>query len=425
MNRAWLFGCSVALGTIACFVTASCATTANDDLGTRDASSALPQTDGGLTDVADASAVSCESVDWCSVPAPMSSRWTFTSIWGTSKTDVWAVGSGGTIAHYDGQAWTAAQSEYRDTFYAVWGSGPNDIWAASSLQLLLHSTGISNGQVTWTNVPLTTSSNALIVDRGPKRVFAIWGSGPDDVRIGIDANPVTVRSPADSAFQYSGEVNQFLKSGGGDAGAFQWRAMPSRGDRILSIWGSSATDVWMTLENTNEVTYESGVTLHGTPYTGHRPNPAALQSGTCYGCLPNCSACSVLDDPLIWTPVDTQSQVALESVWGSSADDVWAVGRSGTIRRFRAGDARWEIVPSPTTATLHRVWGSGPNDVWMVGDGGTIIHFDGTTLAPSTALFPNEYRPTLRGVWGSGPDDVWIVGEAIVLHYTGPKKDAP
>ena len=130
----------------------------------------------------------------------------------------------------------------------------------------------------------------------------------------------------------------------------------------------------------------------------------------------------------MWTPVDSQSQVALESVWGSSADDVWAVGRRGTIRRFRAGDTRWQVVESPTTETLHRVWGSGPNDVWMVGDAGTILHFDGTTITPSTALFPTEHRPTLRGVWGSGPDDVWIVGDAVALHYTGrarEKKDAP
>src|SRR5690349_8828347 len=107
MTRRFLLWSGLALGTVASFATASCATTPNDGLGGLDASSAVPETDAALTDVADASTVSCDSVDWCTVPTPMSARWSFTSVWGTSKTDVWAVGSGGTILRYDGAAWTA------------------------------------------------------------------------------------------------------------------------------------------------------------------------------------------------------------------------------------------------------------------------------------------------------------------------------
>ncbi len=427
MTRAGLLGVGLALGAIASAASASCASTTDDDPNKLDASSTVPAADAGLTGVADASTVSCESVDWCTVPTPMSARWSFTSVWGTSKSDVWAVGSGGTILHYDGTAWTATQSEHLDTFHDVWGSGPNDVWAVSSSRLILHSTGVSNGAITWTSAPIAPSANMEIFDVVPQRVFAVWGSGPNDVRLGTNATRVAVTSPDDSAFTYQAAVTQFLLGTGGDAGAYRWRAMPSGGDKVLGLWGSSATDVWLTLDNSTKVAHESGVILHGTTYTGGRPNPAALD-GSCNGCLPGCTACSVIDDPLVWTPVDSQSQVALESVWGSSADDVWAVGRRGTIRRFRTGDTRWQVVESPTTETLHRVWGSGPNDVWMVGDNGTILHFDGTTITPSTALFPTEHRPTLRGVWGSGPDDVWIVGDAIALHYTGrarDKKDAP
>lgn len=426
MTRAWLLTSALALGTIAASASASCATTTNDDdPGKEDASAVVPSGDAAPTDGADASIPPCESVDWCIVPTPMSARWTFTSVWGTSKTDVWAVGSGGTILHYDGEAWTATQSDHLDTFFDVWGSSPTDVWVVSSSQLVLHSTGASNGEVSWSNRPLATMSNARWYETAPQRVYAIWGSGPDDVRVGTEASRISVASPDDSAFSYIGEVVQFLKTSGGDAGAVQWRAMPSNGERVLGIWGSSPTDVWMTVENTKNVTYESGVTLHGTPWQGGRPNPAALEGEVCNGCAPGCHACAVVDDPLVWTPVDSQSQVALESVWGSSAGDVWAVGRRGTIRRIRTGDARWQIVESPTTETLHRVWGSGPNDVWMVGDNGTILHFDGTSITPSSAQFPPEHRPTLRGVWGSGPDDVWIVGDAIALHFTGRKKDAP
>ena len=129
----------------------------------------------------------------------------------------------------------------------------------------------------------------------------------------------------------------------------------------------------------------------------------------------------MLDDPLVWTPVDSQSSVTLESVWGSSASDVWAVGPHGTIRRIRTGDVRWQKVDSPTTHALHGVWGSGPDDVWMVGDEGTILHYDGSKIEPSSLQLPLGPKRNLRSVWGSGPNDVWIVGDEVALHYTGPK----
>jgi len=420
MIRTWLFIPALACGAFAAF--ASCATSTNDGAQQEDASSSVPTIDSAVADVLEASVsmISCESVDWCGVPTPLSPRYTFTSVWGTSKTDVWAVGSGGTIFHYDGQVWIPTQSESLVTFSDVWGSGPNDVWVVSSAATILHSTGFANGTAAWTNHPITTSTTAQSIP-DQFRVHAIWGTGPDDVRIGTDFHPhVIVQSPDDARFVFWGSSNQFLRSSLPD-GNVLWRVIPSKAPMVKSIWGSSAIDVWMTTDDTSDAG-QGALTLHGTQYTGPRPHPAALTEGfTCASCGFNCKGCAVLDDPLVWTVVDSQSQVTLESVWGSSADDVWAVGRRGTIRRIRAGDERWQVVESPTTETLHRVWGSGPNDVWMVGDNGTILHFDGATITPSTAQLPSGPRPSLRGVWGSGPDDVWIVGDGIALHYTGPK----
>jgi hypothetical protein len=429
MRRAWMMTSAFALGIVASFASCATTTTTSDGPDKADGSVTLPPPDAAMTADADAepSMLSCELAAWCSVSVPMSARGRLNAVWGTSKTDVWAVGSSGAILHYDGGAWTSTQSEHLETFFDVWGSSPTDVWVVSSMSLILHSTGFTNGAATWAsssifaNLSPNVEPNAL----WDSRVFAVWGSGSDDMRLGTEAVFMTVYAPDDSAFRYAGDVNQFMKTAGGDAGEPQWRVMPSKGKRVWSIWGSSATDVWMTIEDANNATYEGGVTIHGTPYTGGRPNPAALEGYACNGCVPGCTSCAVVDDPLVWTRVDSQSQVPLESVWGSSAGDVWAVGQRGTIRRIQTGDARWQIVPSPTTETLHHVWGSGPNDVWMVGDNGTILHFDGTTIAPSTAQFPSGPLPSLRGVWGSGPDDVWIVGDTIALHYTGPKKDAP
>ncbi|MBX3252334.1 MAG: hypothetical protein KF901_34490, partial [Myxococcales bacterium] len=163
---------------------------------------------------------------------------------------------------------------------------------------------------------------------------------------------------------------------------------------VRGIWGSSATDVWMVVDNSATNPWEQGMTLHGT-------GPSAAE--------------------LSFTPVDSRSAVGLNAVWGSSANDVWAVGELGTIRRIVAGDARWRLVTSPTTARLRSVWGSGPKDVWAVGQAGTILHYDGTSWTSSVAALPVGPKPELYGVWGSGADDVWIVGDGIILHSTGKK----
>ncbi|MDF2697066.1 MAG: hypothetical protein K0S65_5449, partial [Labilithrix sp.] len=120
--------------------------------------------------------------------------------------------------------------------------------------------------------------------------------------------------------------------------------------------------------------------------------------------------------------VSSESTEDLRAVWGSRRDDVWAVGRRGTVRRYRDETTEGEVVASGMTEDLHAVWGSAPNDVWAVGDYGTILHFDGTKWQSSTAALPVGRKPHLYGVWGSAENDVWIVGEGIVLHFTGAKK---
>ncbi|MEA2752105.1 MAG: hypothetical protein QOI41_6248 [Myxococcales bacterium] len=335
----------------------------------------------------------CENVAWCAVPTNVSVLYTLAAVWGTSAADVWAVGSGGTIIHYDGATWTATPSGLHETFYGVWGSGPNDVYAVSSTQVILHGTGYAAGKATWNAVPTSLDDFSTVVVR------AVWGSSSTDVRIGGRAYSL---DPSPSGFG-----DQFVKTATADGG-IAWRPLPGT-PSITSIWGSSANDVWMAADNSTAAAYERGMTLHGTP---------AVSSGTDAGAEGGAPAD---DDRLTWTPVDSQSAVTLESVWGSSASDVWAVGALGTIRHITPQDVRWQEVPAPTTETLHAIWGSGPKDIWAVGNAGTILHYDGVSFQPSTAQFPIGRKPKLNGIWGSGPNDVWIVGDGVALHYTGPK----
>ena len=50
--------------------------------------------------------------------------------WGTSRTDVFAVGQAGTILHYDGARWSAMASGTSQWLYGVWGTSSTNVYAA-------------------------------------------------------------------------------------------------------------------------------------------------------------------------------------------------------------------------------------------------------------------------------------------------------
>ena len=108
----------------------------------------------------------------------------------------------------------------------------------------------------------------------------------------------------------------------------------------------------------------------------------------------------------------------LWSVWGSSADNVWAAGESGALVHYTAG--AWKAELSPTKSPLYALWGSAANDVYAVGDRGTVLHYDGQTWSPMTISGSTTGIGALYGVWGSSKDDVWIVGAGgVILRKSG------
>ncbi|MBX3187275.1 MAG: hypothetical protein KF819_09675 [Labilithrix sp.] len=373
------------------FAVASCAT-AEEAIGPPDPGATLPGQqeagsdagavvpDGGCDGSDDdcvTEAISCDVAAWCPVATNVSSRYALTSVWGAAPNDVWAAGSGGTLIHWDGATWKPTATGVRNTFYAVGGSAANDVWAVSSTDVIFHFDGSK-----WALAPRATQN-----DWESAPLFALRADGAGNVRVG--GRWTTLREPNGDTRQ----GNQFVKTtlDGGVA----WAGV--RGTfTVHGIWGASADDLWLVGDNSEWVSWQLGVTMHGT-----RAGGAAEHT---------------------WTEVDSQSSVLLEAVWGSSANDVWAVGDNGTIRRFVAGATEWAIVPAPTREALHAVWGASASDVWAVGESGTILHFDGTTWSPSVAAFPvNKKRPHLYGVWGSSANDVWIVGDGIALRHGGPK----
>ncbi len=59
-------------------------------------------------------------------------------VWGSSGSDVFAVGMDGTILHYDGIGWSALSGGTTWHLNDVWGSGGGDVFAVGDAGTIVH-----------------------------------------------------------------------------------------------------------------------------------------------------------------------------------------------------------------------------------------------------------------------------------------------
>jgi hypothetical protein len=89
-----------------------------------------------------------------------------TDVWGTSSSDVYAVGYGGTILHYDGAGWSEMTSGTSAALRGVWGTSSSDVYAVGNSGTILHFDGTS-----WSEMTSGTSAT----------MSAVWGTSPSDI----------------------------------------------------------------------------------------------------------------------------------------------------------------------------------------------------------------------------------------------------
>ncbi len=117
-----------------------------------------------------------------------------------------------------------------------------------------------------------------------------------------------------------------------------------------------------------------------------------------------------------WVPEQTSTDSALYDIWGSSRENIFAVGENGTILRYNGFS--WSHSASGTTLQLSGIWGSAADDIYAVGDKATLLHYDGVRWSPVAHPLSGTGFP-LYDVWGSSAADVFVVGFGAILHYNG------
>jgi hypothetical protein len=283
-------------------------------------------------------------------------------VWGTSANNVLAAGYTHSV-HFDGNTAT----ELNMAFRRVYAAQPNEWYGISypGNGTLQFSTGNPSNPISWTayndapdcagvmNDVFRYGSNGLVVATGCGIYYgnsAGWGLAEfDDMGLG-DCTPYAI----------SGKFNpsDWSTIAVGSAG-------PAGGD-------TPCTAGWV--QSTSLGTFENR-----------------------YSNLPNARA-----------------------LWRSPSGIVWIVGSPGTLARVSAsGDAM--TLPSGGTmlATLdiYDVMGTTDNDVFFVGASGTIAHYDGTSISIMTP--PDGSADHFTGIWVSAAREVFIVSTRGRMYRGG------
>jgi hypothetical protein len=201
-------------------------------------------------------------------------------------------------------------------------------------------------------------------------LLSAWGTGPSDVY--AVGGPLGNTGYLAIVLHFDGQTWHELPAGGGDT--FWW------------VYGSGASDVWMVGEK-GRITHWDGMAF---------TEPARVTTATVYG------------------------------VWAASPTDAWAVGgtpEGGTgapndVLLHWDGTA-WSASPLPQILgrTLFKVWGTSSDNLYAVGEAGTVWHKKGATWTLESN--PPLAQGTLFTVFGCSASEVYAVGGRDVLRSDG------
>ena len=237
-------------------------------------------------------------------------------IWGRSATDLWAVGSTatatypnyiGTILHYDGTNWSTVSSvSTTDLFRSVWASSGSNVlvgaWSPADVSRVAHYDGTS-----WSNSYQAHASSLV----------TIWGASPSDVwAIGFIGQ---------TGGSYSGSIMHY-------DGASWSAVVPTVSRGLFGLWGFSSSFVVAVGRDEYD---GSGIALTydgknwSTSWTGNASTSVVSVWGTSETNVWAVGEIVLHFDGKRWSTVSGPSSdppIFLNGVWTSSPGDVWAVG---------------------------------------------------------------------------------------------------
>jgi uncharacterized protein YjdB len=250
--------------------------------------------------------------------------WFGGAIWGTSAGDIYLMSWNGTILHYDGSSWSEMESGTGSTLRGVWGVSPIDVYAVGEAGVILHYDGS-----TWNEMQSGTFED----------LDDVWGTSSTDVYAVGNAGTI---------LHYDGT---------------SWSAaVGGLSADVTAVWGTSATDIYAVTQWPDMILHYDGANWNAMPGgTIHRP----------------------------------------AAVWGSSATDIYAMGFAGAI--FHYDGSEWDEMQSGTGSDLNDAWGTAGANVYAVGAASLILR---GLRGASVTVTPHAHTLT------SGGETIQLAAEA-------------
>ncbi len=319
---------------------------------------------------------------------------TLASVYAVSANDVWAVGAGPTVIHWDGVSWvdlsaTITALGVGDLFGIYMLPGGTDGWAVGDEGVA----GADN--IRWSGTWPTGS----------------WAIGP--VAILEPVNVLRSVSLSSSTFGWimgsAGEIFRWDGAGWNDMTA----TSPVAGIDMLSVFAISGSDAWAVGVS------DTIIRWNGASWTGPMVAPTlgvdyrsirmvAANDGWIAGSLDLTS----LEGTLLrwngaaWALVRSYVTVDLNGLFmHTGGAEGSAVGDSETVIHWDG--TQWRAQTSPTATNLWSVYLTSSNDGWAVGNGGNIFRWDGLSWYHYETL-PSGIQ--LLSLFMTSTSDAWAVG---------------
>ncbi len=255
-------------------------------------------------------------------------------IGGTAEDNVYVGGTAGRLLHWNGSSFSRLQRMCTSRINAIKAMSETSIWMCGANDSIFHYDGSS-----WTGYKGNTGVN----------LYCLFVAAENDIWVAGDGGWT---SHFDGSTWSAEQIGTYI-----------WRGLWGTGASSIYIAGFEEVVFWYDGNDWSQIT-SSGYNNNCQAAWGTADDNVYFAAW---------SKIFHYDGGLQMTLAVDLSPTRYFGIWGSSKDDIFAVGNDGEIVHWNG--TAWSYMTSGTTTDFRNVWGTGPRDVFAIGGSGLILHY--------------------------------------------------